>query len=274
MTDPVFLHPLPEVCTPGQVVALTGAEARHMEVKRLRTGESLILSDGRGHAIRAQWEGTQHPGEARGQEDGQVHSQTDGQAAYVRVTEFIEVQPAHPCVSVVQAIPKADRAELAVDLMTQAGADRIIAWAAQRCISKWDGKTEKARAKWRNAARAAAKQSRRLLLPHVLGPLHNPAQLPSFIPELSTDSTRTLILVLHESATVRLSECTFAEVDEVILVVGPEGGINDEELGQWGALGAIPVRLGREVLRTASAASVALGALGVLTPRWGKATIG
>lgn len=228
----------------GSVFALTGAEARHTEVKRMRDGENLVVTDGVGHAVRGTWA-----------------------AGNVQVVEVIDVPRPEPRVTVVQAIPKSDRAELAVDLMSQAGADRIVPWAAARSIAKWDGKEEKARAKWENAARSAAKQSRRLLLPEVTGQLKTPRDLVSFF-DASPAQPQPCILVLHESATQGIHEVDFAGVRDIALVVGPEGGVSDDELEQFAGIGAIPIRLGPEVLRTASAASVALGALGVLTGRW------
>lgn len=257
MTDPVFIHPLPAECAVGQSFALTGAEARHTEVKRVRDGEALVVSDGAGRAVRGEW-----------------------QAGQVYVTELLDVSLPTPTVTVVQAIPKSDRAELAVDLMTQAGADRIVPWAASRSIAKWDGKEKKAHAKWENAARSAAKQSRRLCVPEVTQQLKRPADLLDVVGAASPSSSREaasskrLILVLHEAATVGLGEVDLQGADEVVLVVGPEGGVSEEELQQFSVLGAQAIRLGPEVLRTASAASVALGAIGVLTSRWGKATIG
>ena len=246
MTDPVYIHPLPEAVSVGSTFALTGAEARHTEVKRMRDGEALVVSDGVASAVRGQW-----------------------QSGQVVVTEVLDVEQPRPRVTVVQAIPKSERAELAVDLMTQAGVDRIIPWAASRSIAKWDGKERKARAKWENAARSAAKQSRRLLVPEVDEQLKRPSDLASLL----ADAAKTRIVVLHESAEVGIAEVDF-DVDEVVLIVGPEGGVSDEELAQFASLGAQAIVLGPQVMRTASAAAVALGALGVLTSRWGKATIG
>lgn len=254
MTDPVFIHPLPQDCGAGSAFALTGAEARHTEVKRMRDGEPLVVTDGVGSAIRGHWS-----------------------AGQVVVDEQLGVTRQVPRVTVVQAIPKSDRAELAVDLMSQAGADRIIPWAASRSIAKWDGKEERARMKWENAARSAAKQSRRLLLPEVTELLRHPQDLGSFF-DANPASSAPKILILHESATQGIQAVDFSGVEDVVLVVGPEGGVSEDELEQFAALGAQPIRLGPEVLRTATAASVALGALGVLTARWGnetgKATIG
>ena len=127
----------------------------------------------------------------------------------------------------VQAIPKSERSELAIDLATQAGADEFIAWQADRCIAKWDGKkAPKALAKWQSQAHAAAKQSRRTRVPFAHGPLTTP-QLVKHLAERDN----ALVYVLHEDATES-------------------------------------IKLGPEVLRTASAAMVALAAIGVRTSRW------
>lgn len=246
MTDPVFIHPLPVEVTSGNPVgqrfALTGAEAKHADVKRLKDGESLVITDGSSQAVRAVWRGGQ-----------------------VEVTETISVGQPRPKVTVVQAIPKSERAELAVDLMVQAGADRIIPWESARTIAKWAGKEEKARAKWENAARAAAKQARRLRVPEVTAPARSVAQINQLLDD-ATPSDRQ-ILVLHESAIIGLKSCDF-NCDEVVLIIGPEGGVAPEEIEQLAEIGAQSVVLGPEVLRTASAAAVALGAIGALSTRW------
>ncbi|KAB3520905.1 16S rRNA (uracil(1498)-N(3))-methyltransferase [Corynebacterium sp. zg254] len=238
MTDPVFIHPIPADATVGSRFQLTGAEARHTEVKRMREGESLVVSDGVSRAVAASWS-----------------------SGEVEIREFLPIPAPRPRVTVVQAIPKSERSELAVDLMVQAGADRVIPWAAARCVSRWDGKEAKAKAKWENAARAAAKQSRRLTVPPVEDLLRNIEDLRHYAQGTSR------IVVLHEQASTPIAEQDF-DVDEIFLVVGPEGSIAPEELEALDALGAQRVVMGPEVLRTAAAATVALGALGVLTQRW------
>ena len=127
---------------------LTGPEGRHaVTVKRIGVGERIMLTDGAG--ITAEVDVTDITGK-------------DTLAG--TVIELTEHAPPHPRVTIVQAIPKSERAELAVDLATQAGADEIIAWQADRCVAKWDGKkAPKAVAKWQAAADSAAKQSRRAL---------------------------------------------------------------------------------------------------------------
>jgi 16S rRNA (uracil1498-N3)-methyltransferase len=168
-------------------------------------------------------------------------------------------------VTVVQALPKSDRSELAIELATEAGADAFVAWQASRCVARWDGqaKVDNGLRRWRAVARSAARQSRRPHIPSVSGVVST-AELV----ERMRDVTSTLMLVLHESATEPITEMPVAQSDSLMLVVGPEGGIAEDEIAALSEAGAKPVRLGPTVLRTSSAAAVALGALGVLTPRW------
>jgi 16S rRNA (uracil1498-N3)-methyltransferase len=172
-------------------------------------------------------------------------------------------------VTLVQALVKGDRGELAVELATEAGVDAVLPWRAARCVARWeDGpRGEKALARWRSTALAAAKQSRRAWLPTVGEPVGT-RELLARCSALRTAGG--LALVLHESASVPLttSLADAPDVTELLLVVGPEGGVSDEELDALTAAGAHPVRLGREVLRASTAAAVALGAIGALTTRW------
>ena len=255
MTDPVFVHPIPEPVAVGDRFRLTGAEAKHASVKRLEVGEGLVITDGATRAVQGSFLGD----------------------ATVEVTEVLELPTPNPRVTVVQAIPKSDRAELAVDLAVQAGADRIVPWAARRAIAKWDGKEAKAHAKWENAARAAAKQSRRLQIPEVSKLVRSPQELARVLglgeASAGNEAGTVRVLVLHEEATEPLPAAVTAAVGsanatEIALVVGPEGGISPEELAEFEQMGATPVRLGPEVLRTATAAAVALGAIGAVTDRW------
>ena len=156
MSLPVFLHPDLSLAEIGQPVGLDGAEGRHaVTVKRMGPGEHLVLIDGSGRRATA------------------TITDTQGKDTLVALVDDLAILPEpSPRVVVVQAIPKSERAELAVDLATQAGADEIIAWQADRCVSKWDAKkAPKALAKWESAAVAAAKQSRRVRVPAVRGPL-------------------------------------------------------------------------------------------------------
>ena len=217
---------------------LTGAEAKHAHVKRIAPGEHIMLIDGQGSTAL-----TRVTSVGAGRVDGVVERQ-----------QFVP-QPT-PRVTVVQAVPKGERAELAVDLAVQAGADRIVPWISHRTIARWPAsKQAKQVEKWRAQALASAKQARRAWVPEVRDPVTT-NQLAELLHERHA-------LVLHEDATDSIRDVEFGE--DVWLIVGPEGGIGDDELE---ILGARPVRLGPEVLRTASAAFAGLCAIGALTSRW------
>ena len=218
---------------------LTGAEAKHAHVKRIQPGEHIMLIDGQGTTAV-----TRVTSVGAGRVDGVVEKQQ------------IVPQPT-PRVTVVQAVPKGERAELAVDLAVQAGADRIVPWISHRTIARWPAnKQAKQVEKWRAQALASAKQARRAWVPEVRDPVTT-----NQLADLLRDAE--LALVLHEDATDSIRDVEFGE--EVWLIVGPEGGIGDDELE---VLGARPVKLGPEVLRTASAAFAGLCAIGALTSRW------
>jgi len=186
----------------------------------------------------------------------------------LRILGRLWVPQPRPTVTLAQALIKGDRGELAVELATEAGVDAVLPWRAARCVARWeDGpRGDKALARWRSTALAATKQSRRPWLPEVAEPLSTQA--------LAARCAGCPALVLHEAATTSIAEVLRALPadpeggDELLLVVGPEGGIADDELELLRAAGARPVRLGPQVLRASTAASVALGAIGVLTGRW------
>ncbi|WP_020660917.1 16S rRNA (uracil(1498)-N(3))-methyltransferase [Amycolatopsis benzoatilytica] len=245
-TLPVFL--VPEVPAAGRAL-LDGEEARHAAtVRRLRVGEQLVLSDGAGAMARCA-----------------VEAVEAGRAASVTLTvvERWDEEPPALRVHVAQALAKGDRGELAVELATEAGADAIVPWRAARSVARWDdgARGDKALARWRATARSAAKQARRAHVPAVTEPVST-----GELAQLAGTMSRTL--VLESGVTSKLAELDLPSGGDLLLVVGPEGGITDEELAALEAAGATTVRLGPTVLRTSTAAAVALGALGVLTGRW------
>ncbi|WP_033290510.1 16S rRNA (uracil(1498)-N(3))-methyltransferase [Amycolatopsis jejuensis] len=245
-TLPVFLAP----AVPGAGQALLeGEEARHAAtVRRLRVGEQLVLSDGAGAMARCT-----------------VDAVETGRAATVTLTvvERWNEEPPALRVHVAQALAKGDRGELAVELATEAGADSVVPWRAARSVARWDDgpRGEKALARWRATARSAAKQARRAHVPDVTEPVGTRE-----LAQLAATMSRTL--VLESGVAGRLADVDLPDGGDVLLIVGPEGGITDDELAALEAAGAIPIRLGPTVLRTSTAAAVALGALGVLTGRW------
>lgn len=238
-----YVDTLPSV---GEIAVVDGDEGFHAaNVRRIRPGEELDLGDGNGtvaHCV--------------------VEDVAKGRLT-ARVLDRWTVPAPAPAVTVVQALPKSDRSELAIELATEAGADAFVAWQASRCVARWDGaRAEKGLRRWRAVARSAARQSRRAHIPDVTAVVST-AELAQRV----RDDGATA-LVLHESATAKLTELPVAQADSLVLIVGPEGGIADDELAALSDAGATPVRLGPTVLRTSSAAAVALGALGVLTRRW------
>lgn len=242
-TAPLFLV---DSLPPRGSVLLGGAEGRHAAtVKRLRAGEMVLLSDGHGGLAHA------------------VVEATGRETVELTITERITVDPPVPRVLLAQALVKGDRGELAVELATEAGVDAILPWRAARCIARWDDGTrgDKALGRCRSTAREAAKQARRPWVPVVEEPVST-AALARRVGAVAG------ALVLHEGATQRLGEVELPTTGDLLLVVGPEGGVTDIEIDELAAAGARPVRLGAEVLRASTAAAVALGALGVLTGRW------
>ncbi|OFB36161.1 16S rRNA (uracil(1498)-N(3))-methyltransferase [Mycolicibacterium sp. (ex Dasyatis americana)] len=233
----------------GELAVVDGDEGFHASnVRRIRVGEHIDLSDGAGTLAHCVVEET-----AKGR-------------LSARVTERVAIAPPRPAVTVVQALPKSDRSELAVELATEAGADGFVAWQAARCVARWDGpKVDKGLRRWEAVARAAARQSRRAYVPAVDGVVSTTA-LTRRVGDAVTGGA--VVLALHESATAPLAELPLALADSLILIIGPEGGIADEEIAALTGAGAKAVRLGPTVLRTSTAAAVALGAIGALTARW------
>lgn len=231
---------------PAGPFTVDGNEGRHAAVvRRMRVGERLVLTDGKGG-----WA----PASIVGVGKAELH---------LAVAESRWAEPVAPRVILVQALPKGERSELAVELATEAGVDEIVPWAAARCVAKWPdpAKVERGVSKWQAAARESAKQARRVFVPRVQ-PLAGTAAVCRLIEEASTT------IVLHEAASDPLTGVILPLDGDLLVVVGPEGGVTPEEIAAFRAAGAHPVRLGREVLRTSTAAAVALGALGVLTDRW------
>ncbi len=242
MTLPVFLGPVAGVAV-GDSLVVEGDEARHaVVVRRTRVGERIMLVDGLGTSATCAVTAT-------------------SKASLVASVESVAVTSAPaPHVTVVQAIPKGDRAELAVEVLTEIGVDRIVPWAAARCIGTWRGeRAAKSLARWRSTAREAGKQSRRTWFPEVAS-LATTADVVSLVREAD------LAVVLHEAAAVALSSLPLEGVGSIVVVVGPEGGITDEELAVLGS--AHVVRMGESVLRTSTAGVAAVAALLSRTSRW------
>lgn len=244
MTAPVFL--VEDVPSAVGTVVLTGPEGRHaVSVRRMRTGEEIVLTDGAGTGVY-----------------GTVAAVEGKDRLEVAVTEVRTEPEPRPRLTVVQALPKGDRGELAVETMTETGVDAIVPWSAARCITQWRGERgAKSLARWRATAREAGKQSRRLRFPHIAAPVTTRQLAPLL-------SAAAFAAVLHEEGAAPLATAGLPAEGDVVLVVGPEGGVTPEELAAFAEAGASPYRLGRTVLRTSTAGTAAAALLLARTGRW------
>ena len=248
MTPPVFLVPSTELAaaSAGSIVRVSGPEGRHAAtVRRLAPGEAVTLVDGEGRSA-----------------SGTISAVPDKSTVDVAV-ESVSFEPeASPRVVVVQALPKGDRGELAVELLTEVGVDAIVPWSAARCGAAWRGdRGERGHRRWSDAAIAAGKQSRRTRFPVV-------EALASTTEVVERIRAAAYAVILDESAREALASRPLPANGEALVIVGPEGGVTDEERAAFAAAGAVPVRLGPSVLRTSSAGMAAVAALLAASPRW------
>ncbi|HYF71907.1 MAG TPA: 16S rRNA (uracil(1498)-N(3))-methyltransferase [Nocardioides sp.] len=245
MSLPVHLVPDLAGVVAGAEVSVEGDEAHHaVAVRRLRVGEQVVLTDGAGTTVQ-----------------GPVAS--TGKRVFAVTVESVRRHPVpEPAVVVVQAIPKGDRGELAVEVLTEVGAAEVVPWAASRSVAVWKGeRATKSLARWRSTAREAAKQSRRPWFPRV-------AEVASTADVAGLVAAADLAVVLHEQASVPLASLEVPNAGRVVVVVGPEGGLSDDEVAALVDAGAVSVRLGAEVLRTSTAGVAAVAALLSRTSRW------
>jgi 16S rRNA (uracil1498-N3)-methyltransferase len=252
MSVPVF-HAPREQLAGSSTVRLDGPEGRHAAlVRRLQPRERIDLTDGAGLVANC------------------VILHSDGYALDLEVQELRMVPAPNPRLTVVQGLAKGDRGETAVETMTEIGVDVIVPWSAGRSIAQWKGdRGAKSLAKWRGTAREAAKQSRRSWWPEVTEPATT-AKVARLL------AAATVPVVLHEEAELALASLEppepaaepAAAPAEIVLVVGPEGGISPEELVQFAEAGAAPYRMGPTVLRTSTAGTAAAAVLLARSGRW------
>ncbi len=228
------------------VVVLSGQEGRHAStVRRLRPGERADLTDGDGMIAEC------------------VVAAARPGLLELTVLHRHQEPPPQPRICVVQAIPKGDRGEQAVETMTEVGVDVIVPWAAERCIAVWEpaARSQRALARWRSTAREAAKQSRRARIPEVTGPAET-------ADVLTRAATAAAAIVLEPGAGTGLGSVPLHAAGEIIVIVGPEGGVSPAESAAFAAAGAVAARLGPTVLRASSAVGAAAAA--VLLSRCGR----
>ena len=255
MSAPIFYISTEEydALTPGATCALGGSEGKHALVKRLELGERIDLGDGTGRRAL-----------------GTVAS-INADGVSVQVQELREERSV-PSIYLVQALAKDGRDLLAIETATELGVYGVLPWSADRSIVRWKGeRAAKAHTKWQNTVTAAAKQSRRALIPEVYD-LYSTTDLVELIKEVIGQGSA--VFILHEQATERLSALarTLVEAEnlpeEIYLLVGPEGGISDREVQLFTEAGAHLALLGDEVLRSSTAGSAAMCTLNVVLGRW------
>lgn len=241
-----YLAALPDAVGVGDVVAIDRDEARHAaQVARVRVGERLTFTDGEGTLCVAQV------------------TEVDRQRVAGTVTEVVRYERPMPSVTLVQALAKGDRAELAIQAATELGVDRVIPWSASRSIARWDeSKRDKGRDRWQVIVREAAKQSIRAWIPTVL-PVHSTGELAALPSRL---------LALDPLGDVSIGDLALepGADEDIALIVGPEGGITDAEFAILTAAGAQRVRLGDAVLRTSTAGPAAMSVLAFRLGRWAR----
>jgi 16S rRNA (uracil1498-N3)-methyltransferase len=248
----------------GDVYVLDGAEGRHAGVVQRRgPGERLDVVDGAGTRLRC------------------VVDAVEGGEVRLRVDEVVAEPAPAVVLTLVQALAKGDRDELAVEAAVEVGVDAVVPWQADRSVVVWRGqRAAKSHAKWVATVRSAVKQARRACLPPVAEPVTT-RQLAARVREVVAAGGAAV--VLHEEATVPLARVPLpagspgatpgagtdgAGAPAVLLVVGPEGGIADAEVAALEEAGAVAARLGPHVLRTSTAGPVAVALLCERLGRW------
>lgn len=244
MVAPLFLAQDCASLRPGDTYELIGVEGKHAAtVKRMRVGEAIQLTDAAGLRI-----------------EGVVTSVAKDSLSISIKTVNLESKPGIQ-ITLVQALAKGDRDELAIQAATELGAVQVIPWQASRSISRWEGsKAEKSRMRWQSIVEEAAKQSLRVYRPEVLE-IHSTKQLIERLKSFD------LVLILEPSAKSSIAEVDFP-TGQITLVVGPEGGISQEELDLFEAAGFTQVKMGSGVLRTSTAGLAAISYIAGKSGLW------
>ena len=230
---------------------LSGPEGRHgATVRRLAPGERADVTDGAGQVAEC------------------VVTRASSGVLHLAVRSRRVEPPADPTVTAVQALPKGDRGQLAVELMTEAGVDVIVPWAAQRSVTQWHGERgERSLARWRAGAREAAKQARRARFPEVT----SLAATPDVV---NAARSAALAVLLDPGAGAALSTLPLPSSGGLLVIIGPEGGVSPAEAAALAGAGAVGAHLGPTVLRTSTAGVVAASVLLSRAGRWRRGAPG
>ncbi len=246
MTAPLFFVAPDQLsgASPGSVIVLDGPEGRHgATVKRIGIGENVLLADGSGHRA-----------------DAVVESVGAGELR-LRLQAITQEPQPNPRFVLIQALTKGNRDEQAIEAATELGVDEVVPWQAARSIVIWRGeRAARSLRKWESVVLAATKQSRRARIPLVSAPVSQTAVIRRI-------QEAALAVVLHEEAASPLAGIELPTSGDVLLIVGPEGGIGPDELSAFVAAGAVAARLGRGVLRSSSAGPAALAVMSA-AGRW------
>ena len=256
MSNPVFFTPAGTLdeARPGALFVLDGAEARHaVTVKRLAVGEAVDIADGAGRRL-----------------TGRVAQVAPAELTVECSSVTLEDRPAVRLV-LVQALAKGDRDELAIETSTELGIDAVIPWQSERSIVRWKGdRAAKAHAKWQSAVAAAAKQARRAWIPEVRSAVDTQGLAAQV-------AGAALAVILHEDAVKPLRGVLEGwrdagpagpEPREILLIVGPEGGISPREVTKLCSAGAVTGLLGPHVLRSSTAGPAAVVIASDVLGRW------
>lgn len=228
------------------VFNIHGTEAHHaLRVRRVREKETLIVTDGLGQVAEVE-----------------VLTLGPGEQVTVKVIKKQTKTIKNPVVSVAQALAKGERSELAVESLTEVGVDTIIPWQANRCIVKWDSKSDKGVEKWKQISKESSKQSRRAFLPNIAEPLGSKELV-------KTLSNYEKVILLDPDSKVLFNDLTDQVSENILLIIGPEGGIDESEINMFISAGAQGATLGETILRTSTAGGIAAAIL-LSKTRWIK----
>lgn len=248
MTLPVFLTDTPLAGAKGTITVGPEVAGHAVRVRRMGAGEELELIDGSGVRLR-----------------GTIQEGTSA-ALTLSVTDVTEEPQQRPRLVLVQALAKNDRDIQAIEAATEVGVDAVIPWAAQRSIADWPAKkAHKMAAKWANVLTAATLQARRARVPELGELIRGTA-----VTQLVTPTSRVIVLDETESSglTKAVNDLGTGDIDQIVVIVGPEGGITPAEVDALVAAGARTAVLGPTILRASTAGPVALAIVQTLLGRW------
>ena len=226
------------------VFNIQGTEAHHaLRVRRVRENEKLVVTDGKGQVAEVE-----------------VLTLGPGEQVTVKVLKKKTKVQIKPKICVAQALAKGERSELAVELLTEVGVDEIIPWQANRCIVKWDEKSGKGEEKWKQISRESSKQSRRAFFPEIKSCLNSKELANEF-------SNYATVIILDPDSNISFTDVIQEVKNEVLLIIGPEGGIDESEMELFKKANSISATLGETILRTSTAGGISAAIL-LSKTRW------